>query len=65
MQPPMGILPSPRHAAAKPKATPMGRQPRPGHAAAKAKVASYRLAVTKAKAAPHGHVAAKAWACMQ
>ncbi len=50
MQPPMGMLPSPGHAAAKAKAAPMGRQPRPGHAAA------------KAKTAPHGH-AAKAWAC--
>ena len=35
-QPPMGILPSPGHAAAKAKAAPMGRQPRPWHAAAKA-----------------------------
>ena len=32
---------------------PMGMLPRPGHAAA------------KAKAGPHGHAAAKAWACMQ
>ena len=31
----------------------MGMLPSPGHAAA------------KAKAAPHGHAAAKAWACMQ
>ena len=53
MQPPMGMLPTPRQATAKAKATPMGKQPRLVHA------------VAKAKAASHGHATAKAWACMQ
>nr|POE66715.1 exocyst complex component sec6 [Quercus suber] len=52
-QPPMGMQPRYGHVPAKAKVAPMGKQPRPGHAAA------------MAKAAPHGHAAAKAWACMQ
>ena len=45
---------------AKPKACSNQGQGNLNGQAAKAKVAPYRLAVTKAKAAPHGHAAAKA-----